>query len=729
MTDLSSMSDADLQAIAGGGGSAAAPTPPGSSDLAGMPDDQLQKIASQPASPTFGGAVTYGLANALPFSHDLGAAAQATESYLPKSLQVDDLGDVDDKSSFSQRMSQQRARIDATDAANQKAYPVTSFVTPLVASVGALPIAGPVDAVSSAITSGAPRLGGLIADSAASGLVGAGYGAAYGAGNGDTLSDRIGNAGTGAMLGGAGGALAPAIAKGITSTVGAGASLVKGIANPTGAGADLAADTIARDQAGGKGTLLSPSDVVAAQAAGQPAVAGDLGGQATQRLARTAANASPEAKATLLDPLMARFQNQNTRLPDFVENMYGGNLDADTMRAALAKQAQSINSPAYRKAYADGANGVWNPGATVTDASGNTVPNLADLVKAPDMQSAISDAARKGANNSVLNGQTIIKSPFVADGTGNIQLATDAQGNPAVPTLQFWDQVKRGLDDKINTAVRSGNKEDARDFTQLKSALVTNLDQQVPSYASARQGAFQMFGADNALDSGLNILKTSATPTQIQKAASSMTPLQQQALSYGAASAIVNKAVNTGDNRNVVTLFNTPAIRDKLESAMGPQRASQLEAYFRTETAMNVLKNAVSGNSTTTQQAHDLIGMASHALTSPVSGAIAGAGLAYHEHGFDPEEMVKYGAVGMMTGMMKKAYAGVNAKVMESVADSLASSNPNVINSAINRVAKNKQMMQSLRRVSNHLAALPATKAQQMTSAPSQQQMQYAPAN
>lgn len=671
------------------------------------------------AKPSFGNALGYGIANAVPFAHDIGAAIQAGETYLPKALQVDDVGNIKDNSaSFGQRWAQQKARIEATQAQNEQNYPVTSFVTPLATSVGALPVAGPVDAVSSGIASVAPRLGGLAADTLASGAVGAGYGAAYGAGSGDTLNDRLSNAESGAIFGGVGGATVPAIVKGVSSVGNAGAKLVKGALNPEGTGADLAADKVANAVGSGSGAM-SPQDVADAQTRGQPVVLGDLGDEATRRLARTAANVSPEAKATLQDPLAARFASQNTRLNDFVDSLYGGDVDAEAMKVKLAQQAAPVNKAAYAQAEADGAarpNGVWQPDRPLFDANGDPVPSLPDLVNHPQVQQAIKNATRVAQEDAVSRGISPVRNPFVQDANGNMVLGTQPNGSQAIPGLPFWDYVQRGLRTQREQAFNQTDKDAARRIGIVRNQVLANVDDLVPSFAAARQGAFQAFGADNALDAGANILKPSITPFQVQQAvAAAKTPLQKQALDYGAASAIVNKAANASDSRDVVKLFTTPAIRDKLAAAMDPNRLQQLEAYLRTEASMNMLKNAVSGNSTTAEQAHGLGALAINALASPVAGAVEGAAIGYHEHGFDPAEMAKYGALGALGGMMRKAYSGINARMMQSVAENLASSDPGVVNAAVLRIAKNKQMMEALRRVSGHLAAAPAVARQAVT--------------
>lgn len=684
-----------------------------------------------PAAPSWLNAAVRGIGNAIPFSNDIAALGDTATSYLPQSVKsyIPGINEQDQSGeAFSQRFSENKTRQEALDAAAQKAYPVTSFVAPLAGAAAALPVAGPVDAISAGITRLAPRVAGLAADSLASGTVGAGYGAAYGAGSGTDLGDRLSNAATGATLGGVGGAAAPIVAKGIVGTAKAAGDLAKGFINPEARGADIAADQIAKDQASGAGVLMTPKEtgtvgspgykpgIDVAQDAGQPVAAADLGGQGTRRLARAISNQSPEAQATLADATNARFLSQNTRLPDFVQDMYGANMnDPAKIQAALDANKAATNPPAYRQAYKDGENGIWSP-------------DLEAMVQSPAVQDAIKGATRIGQNDAVLNKMPVVRNPFVADASGNMVLKTDPDGSQAIPALQFWDYVKRGLDTQIGAAKKANDNTGVAQLTGLKNQLLGTLDDAtrdpttgISSYQTARQGAFHLFGADNALDAGRNILNPNLTPAQVQATVDGLkSPLQANALSYGAATAVVQKAANTGDSRNIVGLFNTPAIRQKLQAAMGPDKATALEAWLRSEGAQTVLKNAIGGNSSTAEQAGDLIGMAAKSFSGPVAGATLGAAEAYREEGFDPELMMKYGALGFMGGALRKYVSGVNEKVTQSIAENLASRDPKVINAAIARISKNPKLMNGWRAITNQIVGLPAVATRPQ---PQQQQL------
>lgn len=448
----------------------------------------------------------------------------------------------------------------------------------------------------------------------------------------------------------------------------------------------------------------------------------DIGGQATRRLARTAANASPEADEALSGPINERYEDQGPRLANFLQGLFGNNLNAQAARDALAAKASATNSPAYAQAYADGANGVWTPG-------------LENLVNSPNVQAAIKGATQTAANDAVLTGTPVVRNPFVLDANGNLTLAADAQGNRAIPTLQFWDLVKRGLDDQIGSAFSGGQKATGAQLVQLKNQLLSNLDAAVPSYATARQGAFQMFGAQNALEAGENFLKmaNTANTAQAKAALQAMTPAQRALFSQGLASQMAQTALNAPARRNVIGMFNSPEVAERLQLGLGPQIANQVEAFLRRESAMDMLRTAVGGNSTTARQASDLeqaghgiLGIAKSAVSSPIAGAAAGATAGYHEHGFDPIEIGKYAAAGALAGVMGKYFTGQNAKLMASIGEQLASPDPTAVNAAIKRIAQNPRAMNALRAAQNSLTYLAASKAQSLPSPFTSEQPSYA---
>jgi hypothetical protein len=86
-----------------------------------------------------------------------------------------------------------------------------------------------------------------------------------------------------------------------------------------------------------------------------------------------------------------------------------------------------------------------------------------------------------------------------------------------------------------------------------------------------------------------------------------MSPAERQLFQEGYVSNFIQKVNETGDRRNILNrIANSPADRERLQIALGPQRANELEAMLRVEGVMNLFRNQVQGNSTTARQLVEL---------------------------------------------------------------------------------------------------------------------------
>jgi hypothetical protein len=647
-------------------------------------------IAKPVGDANYGDIVMRGVAQGIPFANDIAAALDTGAGYLGMPGAPDQSGEP-----FGKRYSENLARERATLAQEESEHPYLSYGSQ-IAGAGALPVGG-AEAIAGRL---ANYVGRPLANVAGASALGAGYGAAYGAGSGNDISDRVGRAETGALVGGVGGAALTSLAGAGRNIFGRVAPLVTGSVAPESAATSKIAATMSGDKSG-----LTPADVAAAQAAGQPVVVGDIGGEATRRLARSAANASPEAAEALRLPLADRMQNQASRFTDFMSSLFGAPLDNQAAVDAIRSQGSAVNTPAYRKAFADGANGVWNG-------------DLANIVQTPAMKSAIDSANIKGATDAVINKQPIVRSPFTTDANGNIALATNPDGSQAIPTLQYWDQVKRALDDKVSSAYTAGNRDDARQLVQLRDYLKSTLDAEVPSYATARAGAFRSLGEENAVTAGQKFLGQSGNMdvNSVLKMLNdpNLLPAQKEAFAQGLAGQMVQKVQSTANNRDISNLFNSDAARQKMQAALGPDRSNQIEAWLMRENVMNRLRQKVMGNSTTAEQLSDLGhtagGLFAKILANPGAGAIEGGAAAGWESGWDPGTMAKGAAVGALAGAGGAAYRKINQNVLDAVARKLASSDPQDIQQAIGFVAKTPRLMNAMRRFE---AGLPAVAGEQ----------------
>jgi hypothetical protein len=514
-----------------------------------------------------------------------------------------------------------------------------------------------------------PSLAGVAGNSAL-------IGGLSGAGNAETLGAVPGAAATGAAVGGALGAGAYGLLKGAGAlaapVVDRARSAINGLRNPGDEAIRRVSGALARDAAAGD--VPASADLIASIRAGQPVAVGDLGGETTRAVARSAANTSPEGRSALTQMTQDRYNAQSTRAGDFVGNLFRYNGDITATSEALQEAARKANRPLYEKAYKEGASGIWND-------------ELANIANSPAVRSAISDAERRGANDAVAKGFERVRNPFTQDANGNFALKQQADGSIAYPSLAFWDQVKRGLDANIQALKRAGDPE-AGVVQQLKSSLVKQLDSASPSYSQARGTAAAFFGAEDAIDAGRKFVQMNARPEDVRAALAKMNPAERTMFQQGFASKLVDDLRNLGDRANVMTKINqSPAAREKIEMALGdPQKYKELDAFMRVEGIMNNLKNAVQGNSTTARQ---LIEM----------------GLAGGAVGLGTGDISKGGMAAGTLFALRKGNTAIDMRVARKVADLLVSNDPAAMREVITRAAANPKFSQVVTALDNAIAS------------------------
>lgn len=502
--------------------------------------------------------------------------------------------------------------------------------------------------------------------------IGAAAGTLSGVGHGETPEERVVGGVVGGLLGTAGGLATPlveggvAAARAVTPRITAEARRILNSGSEaerqvvTAIERDIAADPAARAR-------VTPQEFVNARNKGLPVRTIDMGGDLTRRLADTAGTVSPEGRTALNEAVDQRFETQSPRLAAWLNKTFHYP-DAAAQSDAINQVARTVNKPAYAKTYADGARGLWDEG-------------FEQMAQAPVVQDAIRKTMVSAKNEAARMGFTPPKNPFVIDASGRLTLKADANGNRMLPSLQFWDYVKRNLD-----AV--GTRE-AKDWARI---LREHADQLVPSYKTARAGAASFFGAENALEAGQNFVGASARYgiPAVRKALAKMSPTERQLFQDGYVSRLVEKIEKTPDRRSVLNqIGQSPAAQQELRIALGPERARELEARLRVEGVMDLARKAVQGNSWTARRLFDL-GLGGSGISLVGSGG----------YNSDPKEMT-VGAVMMALAAGKHR---VDQNVMRKVAELLVSDDPTKLVRGVRIVAKNERLFQGLRSADQKLA-------------------------
>lgn len=449
---------------------------------------------------------------------------------------------------------------------------------------------------------------------------------------------------------------------------------IRGLVNPEAEAARRVGSGLAADFSVG-GNSLTAEQAAAAGRNGQELVVADFGGDVTRALARSAANTSPEARTSLTDVIERRFSTQGDRTGDFIRG-FGSGQSAVTTSDQLAAAARNSNKAAYARAYNDpNAQAIWNQ-------------DLADLMQAPAVQDAIRATMKTGANKAAAQGFKSPKNPFVEDANGNITLRTNPDGSTAIPSIQFWDYVQRNLNDDIGKLQRAGQKDAASDIISLRSQLNNVLDTTVSSFKDARAGAAKFFGAEDALQAGREFVTSTMDNAEAAKGLAKMSKPERALFAEGFVSDLVNKVRNISDRQTVINkIYNTPNAKQRVQMALGPEKAKELEVFLHVEKVADMLRNAVSGNSTTVRQ------LAEMGLAGGGTGAMLGAGAGFVGGGGGQD--VSAGAIA--GALFQRGASRIDARVARKVGELLSSNKPEDIDKIITMARKNASLFGAIK--------------------------------
>lgn len=534
------------------------------------------------------------------------------------------------------------------------------------------------------------------------------YGAASGAGEGEGIADRAVKGATGLVSGILGGGLAHTIGTGIGAAAqkyGAPVvNTVRGWMNPEGEAARRLASALKSDNdmiMAGTAKGMTPQQWVAAKQAGEPVTLADLGAARTQALLRSAANTSPEGRAMLEKVIQDRFLSQGERVADTVRNVLpAGQANARKSADQLVAEYDQARVPAYRAAYQAGDKPIMSPA-------------MERMMSSDTFVGAMKRAISSGKDRDVAEGLGGFNPMVNVTPDGRIVFNQGAKGVPTYPNLQYWDQVKRELDDVASSAFRSGENGKGDIASKMATVLRGELDRQVPSYANARGFAADYYGEKNALEAGRKLAGKKMDPEEVAQTLRKMKPDERALFQEGYASDLADRVIgNIRDTRDVTkAMFASPNERKLAATVFGPGGMAMLQARMSLETIMDGARQAM-GNSTTARQLIEA-GLAGGAVggfasgwdpTTVGQGMLGGAGLRVGAGKFLQDE-IKVGA--------KHLIGKVDATTARRVAELLTSDDPRLLRQGYQMAAKSQAIMQGLRNVANRVALAGQTPARQ----------------
>lgn len=390
----------------------------------------------------------------------------------------------------------------------------------------------------------------------------------------------------GSLLGG----LAPA---GIEAAASGAGNLVKnafGLYDPSARADQIIASKFAADK-------VDPAEVSStiAQFPDKPVTLADVGGKATQRIARASLDIPSEAGAQATQFL------ENRDLGAGVNGEYdmfrqGGSADriiGDVKQALGSDDAFKAASDLVAKQQADA--------GPLYDAFRASPPVPARQVQ-QFMTSPTFKSALARANASILDeGGEPLTSLVKFDEAGGPIGVKGAAFPP--DTL---DRIKQGIDDSWLAAKSSGDAGAARTANALRTRFLQFMDAKYPdTYPAARQAFAGPAVSLDALKQGADVFKTA--PQDVAQTLQSLPAESQPMFRIGVQQAMLAKIQNTADGANEVrALFGKPATRASIAAAFDdPEALNQLSQNLGIENQMFKTKTNMLGNSNTAPRLAD----------------------------------------------------------------------------------------------------------------------------
>jgi len=560
--------------------------------------------------------------------------------------------------------------------------------TYLAGQLGGAIVAPGLGATARAATAGARAARSAIAGGISGGL--------YGYGSGEGTEDRVARAATGTVIGGAaGGVLSPVIDAGVWGLGKVGhtikgvydsirAELRPGVVEDEAARRIMSAATA--DVVANKGRpIWSPGENAVAAEAGIPRSVVDTGGENTMALARASANLSPEARHDLTELASDRFSGQATRAAKFLTSMTGtkGGAAVETLEQ-LKSRAAALNAPRYARAYRAGDRPIWSD-------------EIERLAAAPGVQQAMRSAVTSGQDRAIEGGFGAFNPGVTVTPDGRILMGQTmrggaVRGTPTYPNLQYWDYVQRDLADLVEK-VQGREPDKARYLNSLHQQLNSELDRLVPQFEQARVGAWREFQAQDALEAGRNFVHARAENADYVKSLAGFNSAERELFAHGFASELIDRVRELGDRQDIFKQAflgakggGSQAARERINMALGKERADKLEVYLRAESLADRLRTAL-GNSTTARQLAEM--------------GLATAGAGVIGHGLSTDEVDKGHLIGAAL-LLGSAYGKHRAQVFEKslatrIGTMLASDDPAIMRRGAEIVAKSERLMGALR--------------------------------
>jgi len=263
-----------------------------------------------------------------------------------------------------------------------------------------------------------------------------------------------------------------------------------------------------------------PTPLIKARAAAGLARGGDLVGDVQKKTA-------------------LRQSKTSSRVVQAIKNNLKNPKNFEVKQQAVMDEFKAASSVYYKRAYAAD----WTPSLKLKE-------NLVD--SAGKLRPSVMKGWREGI--SLAKDETGVVLPKTPD--------LDAL------TLEQFDWMKRGIDELISKAKKSGGDNKARVLTILKKSALNEVDNQ--DYTKARAIWSGGRSEEEAMDAGMEIFKTGNNAEKVKNLMRGMTPTEVSLYKQGVATALRDKAANSSTNV-WEKLQKEDGIKDMLDAVLETQ--------------------------------------------------------------------------------------------------------------------------------------------------------------
>tara|TARA_R110000824_G_scaffold164443_1_gene340671 strand:- start:296 stop:2251 length:1956 start_codon:yes stop_codon:yes gene_type:complete len=144
--------------------------------------------------------------------------------------------------------------------------------------------------------------------------------------------------------------------------------------------------------------------------------------------------------------------------------------------------------------------------------------------------------------------------------------------NPDTNSFQFYDYLKRALDERIGLKIRHGAAEEVRNLMGQKNRLLSYLDEASPAYREARETYAGEANLRSAVEYGRSLMNNKVDLAEAQLAFEAMSAGERKFLRQGIIRGLVDRLENTKEMSNFASsLVDTKRMRELLGYAFPDQ--------------------------------------------------------------------------------------------------------------------------------------------------------------